>query len=64
VICDWQEFSGDAPVPADTVRSLDMAALAEDAEVACATHLWATTAALMYRRSLWRRSQVFATTYQ
>jgi hypothetical protein len=28
-----------------------MAALAEDAEVACATHLWATTAALMYRRS-------------
>jgi len=52
VICDWQEFSGASPAGAGAVRSVDMAALAADAETACATHLWATTAALMYRRSL------------
>ena len=34
------------------VRSIDVAALEADAEIACATQLWATTAALMYRRSL------------
>ena len=34
------------------VRSIDVAARRADAEIACATHVWATTAALMYRRGL------------
>ncbi len=53
VVCDWQEFldSGDGAVDG-AVRSVDLAALEADAELACATHVWATTAALMYRRSL------------
>ena len=34
------------------MRSVDLAALEADAETGCATHVWATTAALMYRRSL------------
>lgn len=53
VVCDWQEFAdqGDGPVEG-TVRSVDLAALATDAEIGCATHVWATTAALLYRRSL------------
>ena len=53
VVCDWQEFSdGGEGAVEGAVRSIDVAALAEDAEIACATHVWATTAALMYRRSL------------
>jgi glycosyltransferase involved in cell wall biosynthesis len=53
VICDWQELpnGGDGTVDG-AVRSVDRAALNGDAELACATHVWATTAALMYRRSL------------
>ena len=53
VVCDWQEFSdcGDGVVDG-AVRSVDLAALEADAEIGCATHVWATTAALMYRRSL------------
>ena len=53
VVCDWQEFfdGGDGAVDG-AVRSIDLAALEADAEIACATHVWATTAALMYRRSL------------
>ena len=53
VVCDWQEFfdGGDGAVDG-AVRSVDLAALEADAEIACATHVWATTAALMYRRSL------------
>ena len=53
VVCDWQEFfdRGDGAVEG-AVRSIDVAALAADAEIACATHVWATTAALMYRRGL------------
>ena len=49
VVCDWQEFSDGGE---GAVRSIDVAALEADAEIACATHVWATTAALMYRRSL------------
>ena len=51
--CDWQEFSdrGDGIVEG-AVRSIDWAALAADAEIGCATYVWATTAALMYRRRL------------
>ena len=53
VVCDWQEFSdGGEGAVEGAVRSIDVAALEADAEIACATHVWATTAALMYRRSL------------
>jgi glycosyltransferase involved in cell wall biosynthesis len=53
VVCDWQEFldPGDGSVDG-TVRSVDLAALEADAEIGCATHVWVTTAALLYRRSL------------
>jgi len=53
VICDWQEWaemeSGYIDGP---VRRVDRDAIESDAEMACATHAWATTAAIMYRRSL------------
>jgi glycosyltransferase involved in cell wall biosynthesis len=53
VLCDWQEFSDREDGIVDgAVRSIDWAALAADAEIGCATHVWATTAALTYRRSL------------
>ena len=53
VVCDWQEFSdGDDGAVEGAVKSVDVTALGADAEIACATHVWATTAALMYRRSL------------
>ncbi len=52
-ICDWQELVDDGQETVDgPVRSIDFAALSGGPEVACATHVWATTAALMYRRSL------------
>jgi glycosyltransferase involved in cell wall biosynthesis len=53
VVCDWQELldRGDGTVEG-AVRSVDLAALEADAETGCATHVWATTAALLYRRSL------------
>ena len=53
VVCDWQEFLGRGDGKVDgAVRSVDLAALEADAETGCATHVWATTAALLYRRSL------------
>jgi glycosyltransferase involved in cell wall biosynthesis len=53
IVCDWQEFVDDAVGTTNgAVRRADLRALAEDPEVAGATHFWATTAALMYRRSL------------
>jgi Glycosyl transferase family 2 len=53
VVCDRQELldRGDGAVDG-AVRSIDSAALEADAETSCATHVWATTAALLYRRSL------------
>ena len=53
VVCDWQELldRGDGTVDG-AVRSVDLAALEADAETGCATHVWATTATLLYRRSL------------
>jgi glycosyltransferase involved in cell wall biosynthesis len=53
IVCDWQEFhqAGDCAV-GGAVRSVDFAQLEIDAELGCATHVWATTSALMYRRSL------------
>jgi glycosyltransferase involved in cell wall biosynthesis len=52
--CDWWDLLElrRAETTDGRVRSFDMSALTADAEIACATHLWATTAALMYRRTL------------
>jgi hypothetical protein len=52
-VCDWQEFldGGNSSVDG-AVKSIDLAALEADAETGCATGVWATTAALMYRRCL------------
>ena len=53
VMCDWQELFDDGNGAVDgTVKLVDQAALARDAESGCATHVWAPPAALMYRRSL------------
>ncbi|MGD9614957.1 MAG: glycosyltransferase family 2 protein [Alphaproteobacteria bacterium] len=53
VVCDWQDLVQNGPDPIDgPVRSVDIEALAGNPEVACATHVWASCAALMYRRSL------------
>ena len=53
IICDWQDQieTGDGTVTG-AIRSVDMNVLAADAEIACATTVWVTTAALMYRRTL------------
>jgi hypothetical protein len=53
VICDWQDLALTMNGPVDgPIRSIDRAALEEDAEIACATHVWAPPAALMYRRRI------------
>ena len=53
VVCDWREFSGaDSNAVSGTLKSVDVKALASNAEIACATHVWATTCALMYRRTV------------
>lgn len=52
VVCNWQEVVDRGSTEDGPAKSVDMAALAADAEIACAMHVWATTAALMYRRSL------------
>ena len=53
VFCDWQDVvDGPDGAIGGSVKSVDLIALELKAEVACATHVWATTAALMYRRSL------------
>lgn len=53
IVCDWQEFrETEAGTVDGAVRSVDLAALEADTEIACATRVWAPTAALMYRRSL------------
>lgn len=60
VICDWQELvESSEGVAEGPVRSIDAGALDADPEVACATHVWAATAALMYRRGLVERIQGF-----
>jgi glycosyltransferase involved in cell wall biosynthesis len=53
VVCDWQELLvHGAGTEYGAVRSVDRTALEGDAEAGCATHVWATTAALLYRRGL------------
>jgi glycosyltransferase involved in cell wall biosynthesis len=54
VICDWEEMidDGNGALRPGPRRSIDWRALAEDAELATATHVWAPPAAILYRRSL------------
>ena len=53
IVCGWQELidTGDS-TSEGPVRTIDRAAMEEDAEVATAAHAWAPPAALMYRRAL------------
>jgi glycosyltransferase involved in cell wall biosynthesis len=57
VICDWEEMidDGNGQLRAGPHRSVDWPALAADAELAIATHVWAPPAAILYRRSLVER---------
>jgi glycosyltransferase involved in cell wall biosynthesis len=57
VICDWEDLidDGNGAVSLGPRRSVDWLALVSDAEVATATDVWATTAALMYHRPLVER---------
>lgn len=54
VICDWLELRDDGcgGVAPGARRSIDWSALEADAELATAVHVWATTAAIFYRRAL------------
>ena len=54
IIADWEEMLDDGigPPRPGPRRSIDWAALTEDAELATATHVWAPPAAILYRRSL------------
>lgn len=57
VICDWETTidDGSGRVRPGAQRSVDWAALGRDAERATATDVWATTAAILYRRDLVER---------
>jgi glycosyltransferase involved in cell wall biosynthesis len=54
VICDWREIvdDGGGGLAEGALRSIDWEAMEADAELATATHIWATTAAILYRRSI------------
>lgn len=55
-ICDWREFiEEEGPRTYGPIRTVDAAALADDSELATATHLWAPPAAILYRRALAER---------
>jgi hypothetical protein len=57
VICDWLELDDDGRggVRAGARRSVDWPALEAEPELATAVHVWATTAAILYRRALVER---------
>jgi glycosyltransferase involved in cell wall biosynthesis len=57
VICRWRELidSGSGEAREADLREVDWALLAQDAELACATRVWATTAAILYPRRLVER---------
>jgi glycosyltransferase involved in cell wall biosynthesis len=63
VICDWEETldEGSGKAAAGPRRSVDWRALAADAEIATATHVWAPPAAILYRRGLVERIGGFRT---
>ncbi len=54
VICDWRDIDDDGTgrLTAGARRAVDWPALEADAELATAVHVWATTAAILYRRSI------------
>jgi glycosyltransferase involved in cell wall biosynthesis len=54
VITDWLEIidEGSKQLPTGAHRIVDWTALASDAELATAVHVWATTAAILYRRTI------------
>jgi glycosyltransferase involved in cell wall biosynthesis len=54
VICDWVEMHDDGAgrINPGERRSIDWPALEADAELATAVHVWATTAAILYRRAI------------
>lgn len=54
VICDWVEMidNGVGTVTPGRTRSIDWHAVAVDPEIATATDVWATTAAILYQRTI------------
>lgn len=54
VITDWIEVTenGEGQLVEGSRRSLDWASMGIDAEIACATSAWATTAAILYSREI------------
>lgn len=54
VICEWMEFNDDGAEHSTpgVPRSIDWTALEANAELATAVHIWTTTAAILYRRSI------------
>jgi len=54
VLCDWRETLGDGQgnLTPGALRQCDWSALRDDAERAIASHVWATTSAILYRRDL------------
>jgi glycosyltransferase involved in cell wall biosynthesis len=52
VICDWVDIhdDGTGQLASGAHRSIDWSALEANAELATAVHVWATTAAILYRR--------------
>lgn len=57
VICDWQEIidDGNGSTTDGEFCRVAWKAIADDAQIATATHVWATTAAILYRRDLVQR---------
>lgn len=62
-ICDWETMidDGSGRIRPGVRRGVDWAALGRDAERATATDVWATTAAILYRRDLVERIGGFRT---
>lgn len=63
IVCDWEELNdhGGGSIERGPHRCVDWQALTEDAELATATAVWATTAALLYRREIVERIGGFRT---
>ena len=62
VVCDWGDLiDGPDGMIGGAIKSLDLAALHADPEIACATHFWLPPAAIMYRRALVQKIGGFRT---
>ena len=57
IICEWQDVFDDCrgTISGGQCHSIDWFALKRDPELATATHVWATTSAIMYRRHVVER---------